>query len=82
MKTPNVYKKSFVLVVNEFWGYVRLSFEEYYWLVLVWGSGCKKRNVWFSKEMLSKFCQNPCSCCGYRLSYNHPNEVIPIGKEP
>ena len=32
--------------------------------------------------MLSKFCKNPCSCFGYRLSYNHPNEVIPIGKEP
>ena len=32
--------------------------------------------------MLSKFCQNLCSCFGYRLSYNHPNEVILIGKEP
>ena len=32
--------------------------------------------------MLSKICQNPCSCFGYRLSYNHPNEVIPIVKEP
>ena len=32
--------------------------------------------------MLSKFCQNPCSCFGYILSYNHPNEFIPIGKEP
>ena len=53
----------------------------WYWFGLVWRSGCKKRNVWFSKEMLSKFCQNPCSCCGYRLSYNLPNEVIPIGKE-
>ena len=29
-------KKSFVLVVNEFWGCVGLSFEEYCWLVLVW----------------------------------------------
>ena len=26
--------------------------------------------------------QNPCSCFGYRLSYNQPNEVISIGKEP
>ena len=25
-KTPNVDKKSFVLVVNEFWGFVGLSF--------------------------------------------------------
>ena len=32
--------------------------------------------------MLSKFCQNPCSCFGYRLSYDHPNEVIPIAQEP
>ena len=32
--------------------------------------------------MLSKICQNPCSCFGYRVSYNHPNEVILIGKEP
>ena len=42
----------------------------------------KRENVWFSKEMLSKFCKNPCSCFGYRLSYNYPNEVIPIGKKP
>ena len=27
-------KKSFVLVVNEFWGCVGLSFEEYCWLDL------------------------------------------------
>ena len=32
--------------------------------------------------MLSKFCQNSCSCFSYRLSYNNPNEVIIIGKEP
>ena len=31
-KTPNVDKKIFVLVVNEFYGCVGLSFEEYYWL--------------------------------------------------
>ena len=51
-------------------------------LVLVWRSVCKKGNVWFSKEMLSKICQNLYSCFSYRLSYNQPNEVIPIGKEP
>ena len=47
-------------------------------------NGCKKKeNVGFSKEMLSKFCKNnPCSCFGYRISYNHPNELILIGKEP
>ena len=32
--------------------------------------------------MLSNICQNPCSCFGYRLSYNQPNEVIQIGKVP
>ena len=52
------------------------------WFGLVLRNGCKKENVRFSKEMLSKNCQNPCSCFGYRLSYNHPNEVILIGKEP
>ena len=51
-------------------------------LVLVWRSVCKKENVWFSKEMLSKIYQSLCSCFGYRLSYNQPNEVILIGKEP
>ena len=43
----------------------------------------KRENVEFSKKMLSKFCKkNPCSCFGYKLSYNHPNEMILIGKEP
>ena len=42
----------------------------------------KRENVEFSKEMLSKVCKNLCFCFGYRLSYNHPNEVITIGKEP
>ena len=32
--------------------------------------------------MLSKFYQNPCSYFGYRLIYNHPNEMILIAKEP
>ena len=53
-KTQNVDKKSFVLVVNEFWDCVEVVL--YCWLGLVW--------------------------IGYGLSYNHPNEVILIGKEP
>ena len=81
-KTPNVDKKSFVLVINEFWGCVGLSFEVYCWLVLVWIGDCKKGSVWFSNEMLSKHFQNSYSCFGYRFSYNHPNEVITIVKEP
>ena len=52
------------------------------WFGLVLRNVCKKENVGFSKELLSKVCQNPCSCFGYRLSYNHPNEVILIVKEP
>ena len=40
----------------------------------------KMENIGFSKEILSKFCQDPCFCFGYRLSYNHQNEVIQIGK--
>ena len=52
------------------------------WFGLVLRNDCKKENVRFSKEMLSKIYQNLCSCFGYRLSYNHPNEMILIGKEP
>ena len=64
------------------------------WMVLIqfgialhcldWFGGMfvRRENVGFSKEILSKFCQHPCSCFGYRLSYNHQNEEIPIGKEP
>ena len=54
------------------------------WIGLDWFGGVfvKRENVGFSNELLSKFCQDPCSCFGYRLSYNHPNEVIPISEEP
>ena len=57
-------------------------FHYFDWFGLVLRNGCKKENVGFSKEMLSKFYQNPCSSFVYRLSYNHPNEVIIIIKEP
>ena len=36
----------------------------------------------FQRKCCQNFVKNPCSCFGYRLSYNHPNQVIPIGKEP
>ena len=43
----------------------------------------KKENVEFLKGMLSKFGKSPVFFFfGYRLSYNHPNELIPIVKEP
>ena len=41
-----------------------------------------KRNDEVSKELLSKKFQNPCFCFCYKLSYNHPNSVISVGKEP
>ena len=63
-KTPNVDKKSFVLVVNEFWDCVEVVL--YYWLGLVWIGWdwfcvvfVKRENVEFSKKMLSKFCKKP-----------------------
>ena len=68
------------------WGCAGLSFfkciVDWYWFGLVLRNDCKKGNVGSSKELMSKNLKNPCSCFGYRLSYSHPNEVIPIGKEP
>ena len=61
----------------EFWKCI----VDWYWFVLVLRNVCKKGNVGFSKELLSKISQNPRYCFCYRLSYIHPNEVIPIDKE-
>ena len=41
-----------------------------------------KGNGEVSKKLLSNLFQKPCYCFGYRLSYNNPNGVILIGKEP
>ena len=41
-----------------------------------------KGNDEVSKELLSKNFQNPCFCFDYKLSFNNPNSVIQIGKEP
>ena len=38
---------------------------------------CKREMLGFQR----KCCQNPNSCFCYRLSYNHPNEVIRMGIE-
>ena len=76
-KTQNVVQKCSWMVLVHF----EDDFHCFDWLGLVLRNGCKKENVGFLKEMLSKICQNPCSCFGYRLSYNHSNEVILIGKE-
>ena len=58
-KTPNVDKKSFVLVVNEFWACVEVVFLllagiSLDWICIVF---VKRENVEFLKEMLSKFCK-------------------------
>ena len=63
-------------------GWVFKCIGDWYWVGLVLRNVCKEGNVEFLKEMLSKFCQNPYSCFGYRLSYNHLNGVILIVKEP
>ena len=52
------------------------------WFALVWRSVCEKGTCRVFKGNAVKFCQDPRSCFGYKLSYNHPNEVIPIFKEP
>ena len=57
-KTPNVDKKSFVLVVNEFWGYVGLSFEEYCWLDWV-GVMFVKGKCWVFKGNAVKILSRP-----------------------
>ena len=54
-------------------GRVLKCIVDWYWFGLVLRNVCKR-------EMLSKFYQNLCFCFGYRLIYNHPNEVIKIGK--
>ena len=77
-------KKNFVLVVNEFWGCVGLSFEEYCWLDWFCVMFVKREMLGFQRRCCQNFVksQDPYSCFGYRLSYNHPNEVILIDKEP
>ena len=40
----------------------------------------KKEMFGFQRKCYKKICQNPCSCFGYRLSYNKTNEGILIGK--
>ena len=66
------------------WFYFSLRLFCIVYIGLDWFGGVfvKRENVGFLKEMLSKFCQDPCSCFDYRLSYNYPNKVIIIGKEP
>ena len=82
MKTPKFLDESVCISCKQVLG-VALSFV---WLFrFVWIGFEKflyKRNGEVSKELLPNFFQKPCSCFGCRLSYNHPNRVILIGKEP
>ena len=57
-KTPNVDKKSFVFVVNEFWGCVGLSFEEYCWLDWLCNV-CKREMLGFQKKCCQNFVKTP-----------------------
>ena len=68
-------KKEFCFGCKLVLGLCWVKFRRVFLVGLVLCNVCKR-------EMLSKFCQDPYSCFGYRLSYNHPNEVILIGKEP
>ena len=53
------------------------------WFGLVLYSVCKKgKMLSFQRKCCQNFVKHPCSCFGYKLSYNNSNEVIPIGKEP
>ena len=74
-------KRVFFFFVNEFWGCVGLRFEEYCWLVWFCVMFVKGK-CWVFKENDVKILSKPLFLFGYRLSYNHPNEVIQIGKEP
>ena len=83
-KTPNVDKKSFVLVVNEFWDCVEVVFVLLVGIGLDWFCVMfvkKRKMLSFQRKYCQNFVKNPCSCFGYRLSYNHLNEVILIGKK-
>ena len=61
-----------------------------YWLLMGFGISfywfgevfVKREMFGFQRKCCQKICQNPCSCFGYRLSYNQLNEVIQIGEEP
>ena len=63
-------------------GSVLKCIVDWYSFGLVLRNVCKNRNARCAKELLSKICQNPFSSFCYKLSYNHPNVVILIGKEP
>ena len=53
------------------------------WFGLVLCSVCKKgKCLVFKGNAVKIFVKNSCSYFGYRLSYNYPNEVIPIVKKP
>ena len=70
MKTPKFLDESICIGCKKFWG-VALSCVWLFWIEFE--KFLYKGNGEVSKELLSNFFQKPCSCFGYRLSYNHPN---------
>ena len=52
------------------------------WFGLVLMNFCIKEMMKFQRSCYQFFFQNPCFCFDYKLSYNHPNSVIPVGREP
>ena len=51
------------------------------WFGLILKNFCVREMMKFQRSCCKNF-QNPCFCSGYKLSYNHPNLVILLGKEP
>ena len=80
MKTPKFLDESVCIGCKQVLG-VALSCVWLFRFVWIGFEKCLyTRNGEVSKELLSNLFQKLCSCFGYRLSYNHPNGVIPIGK--
>ena len=63
--------------IQVLWSCFELDFM---WFLRYYGIVVKKENVGFLEGICQNFCKNPCSCFGYRLSYTHPNQLIPIVK--
>ena len=65
-------------ILEFFW----VKFQSAFGLGLVLRNFCIKEMMKFQRSCCQKKFQNSCFCFGYKLSFNHPNGVILIGKEP
>ena len=79
MKTPKFLDESVCIGCKQVLG-VSLSCVRLFLLLLI--NFCVKEMVRFQRSCYQIFFQKPYSYFGYRLSYNHQNGVILIGKEP